>query len=180
MGLGLFRQQNGGALEFIDSLGIFFESQQAHTEEQAGGSIVGLKSKRLMKSRNSFSVIAAQQSDDPEVVIDERMFDPLTEYIREGVFSRIKITGLQLMNSCRSLCWKCRRQSLLRDGPHSCREKYENQDSKRQSPWMMSAEPHQFVPQVTLGLPLQSRLLDCQVFRWRGQKKMELSSAEIV
>ncbi len=133
MGLGLFWQQRDGALEFTGSLGIFFESQQAHTEQQAGGSIIRLKSKRFTKSRDGFSVIAVQQSDDPQVVIDERMFDPLPERIREGVLSRIKIAGLQLMNGGGNLCLERRWQSLLCDGPHSCREKYEKQDSKTQS-----------------------------------------------
>ncbi len=118
-GLGLFRQQSGGALEFTDSLGIFSESQQAHTEEQAGGTIIRLKSKRLTKARDSFRVIAAQQSDDAEVVIDERMFDPLLEHAGEGVFSGIKIAGLQLMNGSGNLCFERRRQSLLCSCPHS-------------------------------------------------------------
>src|SRR2546430_15160934 len=84
------------------------------------------------------------------------MFDPLPQHIGEGVFSRIQIAGLQLMNGRGNLCLVRRRQSLLCNSPHSCREKYEKQDSKTQSPWMMSAGAHEFSPQTDIVLPARS------------------------
>jgi len=91
MRLGLFRQQSGGPFEFTDGLGIFSERQQAGTQEQAGGSLIRLKSKRLAKSRDSLGVIPAQQSNDSKIVIDERVSDTLPQGKRKSAFSRNKI-----------------------------------------------------------------------------------------
>jgi hypothetical protein len=84
-------------------------------------------------------VVPAQLSNDPQVVIDERMFDSLPQGIGEDLLSGIKITGLQRLNADGDFCFERMWQVLLRESPPSGPEIQQKNDTEaRVLPWRRS------------------------------------------
>src|ERR1700730_3008532 len=107
---------------------IFSERQKASTKQQARRAVFRLKRKRLTKSGDRFGVLAAQLSNDAEVMIDEGMFDSLPKRRGKHFGSGFKITGLQGLNARGEFCLQLRRHVPLCKCPGRRPEKEQEND----------------------------------------------------